>query len=663
MTSFRFLSKLSAGSLAATLFIIAGQTLAQTPNGGSQVDQLVAVLKSGAPQKEKADACRELARIGTKDAIPALGALLADEQLSHMARYGLETIPGPEVDKVFRSALGSLHGRPLVGVIGCVGVRRDTKAVTALAKLLTSTETDVPSAAARALGKIGNPAAANALQKGLTGVSPANQVAFCEGLFRCAENLAATGKRKQALAIYDRLRVGSVPHQVRTAALRGAILTRGRDGLSLLTETVRSSDYALVAAAARISLELPTAPDAFGQQVTRALIDELAKGPADKQILLTQTLAKRRDTAALPALFTAARTCEKPVRLAALRAISQFQNPSALPVLQELMADSDGDIALAAQESLGGLPGAETDNAVLAMFRSSDTTRRTTAMDLMIRRRMTSAIPELLAAARKAEPPFRAVAVRKVGDLAGPAELPALLEFLVQAKGSEDLEAAEQAVSAVSVRAKTPDAIAEKLAAPLAQAEPAQKCALLRVMAAVGGPSALKAVRGAVSDSTPEVRSAAIRALGSWPTADAAPDLLELARTANPTDKMLCLRSYLNLAGESELPAEKRLAMCRDAVPLIQSADEKKLLLATLSGINSPEALPLIQPSLEDAAVKEEAANAVVQVAEKLLRARNSGKAATQLIEPLEKATQATTNEQLSNRAKSLLDQARKKSS
>ena len=137
--------------------------------------KLTAVLKSDAPQKEKADACRELARIGTKDAVAPLAALLSDEKLSHMARYGLETIPDSSVDKALREAAGKLQGRMLVGVVGSLGVRRDTKAVKVLTKLLHDSDNDVAQAAARALGSIGTPPAAKALLDALPGVSPANQ--------------------------------------------------------------------------------------------------------------------------------------------------------------------------------------------------------------------------------------------------------------------------------------------------------------------------------------------------------------------------------------------------------------------------------------------------------------------------------------------------------
>ena len=377
--------------LATLLLTSATATFAKPaqPTTKEQVAKLCAVLSSDAPQKDKADACRELARIGTKDAVAPLAALLPDEKLSHMARYGLETIPDASVDKALRDAAGKLHGRQLVGVIGSIGVRRDAKAVKALSKLLHDSDNDVAQAAARALGRIGNPPAVKALQDALDDVSAANQLAFCEGLLRCAEMAEVKGKRQVAMTIYDRLRQMSVPPQVRTAALRGAVLTRQEDGLTLLSQALHSDDFTLVLAAARTAQEMP------GSQVTRLLAGELPGLPADRQILVIQTLGKRADEIALPALIAAARNGEKPVRLAAIRALAEIGKPSALPVLVELLGDADREVAQAAQESLASLPGGEVDAAIITMLADGTPVRRTTAMELIVRRRMISAIPAL----------------------------------------------------------------------------------------------------------------------------------------------------------------------------------------------------------------------------------------------------------------------------
>jgi HEAT repeat protein len=645
--------------LAAALVIsCAANSFAQTSQAAAadQVKKLVAVLKSDATQKDKADACRELARVGTKEAVAPLAELLADEKLSHMARYGLETIPDPSVDKALREAAGKLQGMQLVGVIGSIGVRRDTKAVSLLAKQLQAPDNFVVQAAARSLGSIGNPAATKALMGNLSQVSAANQLAVCEGLLRCAEAATAKGNRKAALPIYDRLREIQAPQQVRTAALRGAILTRQQDGLTLLAQALHSDDYAMVLAAVRITQEMP------GTAVTRLLATELAGPPADRQILLIQTLAKRGDAAALPALFAAARNGQKSIRVEAIRALAMIGDVSAMPVFVQLMGEGDKDITAAAQESLASLPGKEVDAAVMKMLADGPTDRSIAAMDLMVRRRMTSAIPALFATAGGSDAKLRVAAVKKLGELAGPAELPAMLNLLTNAKSPEEMEATEQALGAISLKSTNANSCVGPLEARLAQSQPAQKCALLRVLGAIGGASALHAVRAAVDDSNAEVHATAIRTLGGWNSADAATDLLDVAKAAsNPTDKLICLRGYLALAGHGDLPIDQRLTMCRQATPLVQKDDEKKLLLAALGGIVSPATLDLIKPYLEEAATKEEASTGMVNISEKLLQGGDSAKVAPGLIEPLEKVVQTTANPDLAKRATALRDQAKTK--
>ncbi len=192
--------------------------------------KLIAVLKSSATPLEKSDACRELARIGTRAAVAPLADLLGDEKLSHMARYGLEPIPDPAVDEALRDAATKLKGRPLIGVIGSIGVRRDAKAVEFLAKELKDSDTDVMQAAARALGSIGTATAAKALESILAGTPIPSRLAVSEGLFRCAEAMAAHGQRAEALAIYERLYGAEVPQQVREGAAKKIQAMRQEEG-------------------------------------------------------------------------------------------------------------------------------------------------------------------------------------------------------------------------------------------------------------------------------------------------------------------------------------------------------------------------------------------------------------------------------------------------
>lgn len=642
----------------ALLLAFAMPTLAQTVAPKGDEAKLIAVLQSAdASRKDKIDACRQLAIMGGKDSIAPLAALLGNEELSHNARYALEPNPDPAVDEALRDALGKLKGGPLVGVIGSVGVRRDAKAVGALAKLLGNSDAVVARAAARAMGKIGTAEAATALQQALAKASAGNRLDFCEGLFRCAETLAADGQKQQALAIYDEMRKLDSPHQVRGGALRGAILARGPEGMSLLREHLRSNDYILFSAAVQVSQEIP------GPEVTKALLEEMKGRSADNQIVMIQALGRRGDKAAVPVLLDTAKSGEKAVRLAALATVTEMGDASAVPVFVGLLGDSDREIAQAAQGCLATIPCPQADAAVTEMFASGDADKQRVALDLMGRRRMADGVPVLLKAARSGDAKIRPDAIKMIGDLGGADQLSALLELLETANGAQDLAATEQAIASACTKAKDPQAQADKLAGRLPQAKPAQQAVLLRVLAAVGGPNSLKAVRTLIDTGDSQVRSAAIRALGSWRTADAAPDLLALAKAGDSAQKTLLLRNYLNLAVRGEMSVEQRLDMCKQAAGLVQRDEEKRLLLGTLGNIESPDAMNLILPYLSDANTRQEAGLAAVMLAQKLLRGRSPSPVAARLVEPLEKVAQATTNDDVAKRAQALLQQARKQSS
>lgn len=640
-----------------TITVREGEHLELPPlSPAEQKARLLPLLKSDAPQQEKADACRQLAIVGGKDAIPVLAGLLSHEKLSHMARYALEPMTDPEVDDAFRAALGQVKGVLLVGVINSIGVRRDVKAIEPLTKLLQDPDTGVAAAAAISLGKIGTTDSAKTLDQAQAGAPEAVRPAIQEGRLFCAEALAAQGKRDEAIAIYDALRAAQAPIPIRIAALRGAILTRQAEGLTLLLEQIRGADPHCFALALRVAMELP------GPEVSKALADEVAKLPADKQPSLIQVLGKRADAAALPVLLATAKSGEKAIRIAALQALPEIGDVSAVPTLVEATADVDDDVSRTAKESLAGIQGKEVDAAVIALLDKTEPKDRLTAIELIGRRRMTAEIPRLFKAADDADQAVRLAALKTLGQLGGETEAPALLDRLLNAKESQDRDACERALSAAAAKTENADACAEKIIARLASAQPEQKNALLRVLSAVGGPKALQAVRAAVGDPNADVHATAIRTLGKWKTADAAEGLLELAKTStDATDKLLCLRSYIGLASNRDLTDEQRVGICKQAAALIQRDDEKKLLLGVLSGIASAESLAEVAPYMDNAATKEEACVAAFSIADRLMHGKNPGKHAAGVVAPLQKVAQTTANADLAKRADTLAKEAQGK--
>jgi len=426
-----------------------GQTVAPAGSEG----RLIAVLKSkDASYKEKVDACRQLAIIGTRASVPVLAGLLADEKLSHMARYAMEPIDDVSVDIAFHDALGKLRGKPLVGLIGSIGVRgRGQGVAEKLIDLLDDPDPEVAQAAARALGSISGrsrPVIVKGLTDALANATGDNKLAVCEGLFRCAESFAAHGDKDEAVRIYERLMKLDGPHQVRAGALRGALLAGDtRDALSLLKRQLRNEDYIMFSAAVQ------TAQEMTGSQVTKVLTDALDGLPADNKILIFQTLGKRGDPAASAALARAAQSGPKPVRIAAVEALAEIGDASVTGPLASLLADSDDDVAKAARGAFASVPGKAADAAVMKMLADSDTDVQLRALELMGLRRMTGATDVLLKVATgDNDESVRTAAIRTLGDLGDSVEIGVLLELLLNASGRQEILAAERAVSTACSR-------------------------------------------------------------------------------------------------------------------------------------------------------------------------------------------------------------------
>jgi HEAT repeat protein len=196
------------------------QALHNDPAGQKALEKrLIAHLGAGSSRATKDFVCRELALIGSEESVPALAALLPDESISHMARYALERIPGPAVDRALRDSLGTVKGTVKAGVINSIAVRRDAKSIPQLTAALKDSP-EVAAVAAKALGEIGTSEAAKALAAFRGSAPEALRPAAADASLICAERLVASGQRSEAVAILEALNVASQPAHVRLAASR-----------------------------------------------------------------------------------------------------------------------------------------------------------------------------------------------------------------------------------------------------------------------------------------------------------------------------------------------------------------------------------------------------------------------------------------------------------
>jgi hypothetical protein len=155
-------------------------------------DRLAAMLGSEATVEAKGFFCKQLSIIGTQSHVAVLAGLLTDAQLSFMARYALERIPGRQVDQALREALPQTAGRTKVGIINSLGNREDRDSVPLLLALLEDADQEVVGAAAAALGRIGMPAAKEALARKMSSVSGQLKFVVADAYLACSARPGST---------------------------------------------------------------------------------------------------------------------------------------------------------------------------------------------------------------------------------------------------------------------------------------------------------------------------------------------------------------------------------------------------------------------------------------------------------------------------------------
>jgi HEAT repeat protein len=572
---------------------------------------LIEVLRTGQPA-EKAITCKKLAIYGTAASVPELAKLLPDPELSSWSRIALEAIPGPAADEALRKASETVEGRQLVGVLNSIGVRRDAGAVEQLAKRLTDANADVAAAAAVALGQLGNEPATALLRKSLAAGPIPVRSAVAEGCILCAEKQLAAGNAADAAAIYDEVRAADVPMPRKLEATRGAILARGEAGIPLLIEQLRSFDKAFLNIGLTAARELP------GKEVAKALAAELAHTTPDRAALMLYALADRKDTVVSPEVAAAATKGDSNMQVAAVGLIGRAGDVSHLPMLLELAGSANAELSAAAKEALSKLPGDEVPGQLATLLEKASPLSLPVLVEVIGKRRV-EATPALLKVLGAEDARIRAAALAALGETISEADLPILVKQAVHPQHAADADAAIKALKAASVRMPDREACAAELASALNQADAQTKLKLVDILGAVAGPKALATIAAAMKSGDDAVQDAGSKILGGWMTADAAPVLLEQAKTASAGKyQVRALRGFIRIARQFPLPIDQRAEMCQQALEAARRPEEQKLVLAVLERYASPQTLAAAVKATKTPALRDDASLSALAICRKL---------------------------------------------
>ncbi len=454
--------------------------------------------------------------------------------------------------------------------------------------------------------------------------------------------LVALADRGDAEALPAALKAAqSGPLPLRIEAI-GVLERLGKpSAVPVLVAAAGHSDPELSQAAKLALTRLP------GADVDAAVVGMLKGTDVQGRITAIELIGQRHVTSAMPALMKSTDDPDESVRVASIRVIGDLAGDDQLPTMISMLVKSKSP--------------AEMDAAERAVSAICIRQSKPVAGKVVIKKAMYGALPNGPAAdvTQKVADLVKggAMAVEASnGNFGDPAQnSPKSLRIEYSVEGTSDTKVAKEGESITLTAAVTPSATVDALGAALAKAPTQPKLALLRVLRSTRSPKALSAVRAAAADPNAEIKDAALSILCDWPTAEALPDLTQLAKTSTDAKiKILALRGVIRLIPQQDASVDKKLAGLKEAMSLAERTEEKRLALAALGNIPTVESLALVTPHLAGADLKEEASAAAVSIAEKIVENHKAEVAAA-----MEQVTKATGNQQVAKRAQEILAKAK----
>lgn len=584
--------------------------------------RLIKFLESDASLDGKQYICQMLGIYGSKRSVNQLAKMLNNSATVEMARFALEKIPDKAVDRAFRKALLKSRGTAKIGIINSIGERRDFKIVPKLKQMIYSEDKNVATAAIAALGKIGNKSAIQALSEARVNLDHLH-AEVVDAYLNCADQLLELKKTSEASKIYKTLFSSSEPNTVRYAALNGLVHSGVHGVGELLIEVLKNDNSEMRAAVAMIVRGMPP------EFNIRGIVKSLPVLAAGDQVKILDALSSRRDPELLKIVTELAVNKNDDVAIAALQTMGEIGDTSSVYFLAKLACQPNLK-APAARTSLYRLPGNGIESRIVDLMPNVDSnTKFQLIRSLRVRkpRDPDSFIADaLLKSAGSNEAKIRLESIRALQLIAKPDKALQLVDLLIAAADETERAALEKTLHAVAIKessgTKEHSEISEFILSILPNITAIEaRRSLLLVLAKIGHQSSLPVLRNTLMDTSTALKSAAIRALSQWPTAEPAQELENLILTSDSAvDRVLALRGFVRMAGiigkKDKTEAIKRY---QRAMELSKNDSERKLVLSGLGTMDTESAFDMAVHYLEVPSLRPEAEVAAVKIAAEIL--------------------------------------------
>lgn len=580
-------------------------------------------------REKKAFLIRQLQLVGKDESTEALAAYLHDEALSGPAARALAAIGTEKASGTLLAALKQRAGTPqtrkdIILALADVGA---SGAETVLRTYLGSDDAALQKEVLYALSCLGTEASLPALAEAAAKAGyTMESTGANEAYIRLIKQVAGQNPKAAEKAATDLLKKATKAGrtQTREAALQILLDVKPDNAVKQVLAALKDPSRDYRNAALRFASD--GADETMYVEVLKYMIkaaDETKvdilnwigrESKRDGRQAQLRDLELRFDLPARQVLVDCLQSENPEVRQAAVWTIVKQGDKANIPVLASLLKSTDKQTVLLAEDALAAFDG-DIDAAVAQALSAAPTDAgKIAGLELLALRKADANVHTVLEQIKNGSPQVGEAAYKALKDVVT-AKDQTLLFGMLETAPAQAVAPLQEAVTASLSTLPAAEQVA-LLNRRMIQAGTDKQPLYYKVLAATGDPSVLADLTDNFRRQTGQAKTAAFEALLSWKGTETVDELFAIS--ADPSQAAFAgqaLTAYIELASAPSFTPENRVLNLRKAMDIATTAEQRKAILRKIGQAGTFQGLLYAGTFLDDAALQQEAAGAVMTIA------------------------------------------------
>ncbi|MFT3746726.1 MAG: DUF1080 domain-containing protein [Agriterribacter sp.] len=556
----------------------------------------------------------QLEHVGKDDAVAFLEPFLKDERLSDAASRALAAINTEASNKALLQASNSANGNAQLSIVQALGYTRYAGALSALSGFAASGDQKLTKVALHAIAEIADPSSAkilaDAAAKSNYGYDVTNATSSYLFFLNQLSAKGNTGIAAKAAKQLLKKAVADNQVQTRIAALKLLSGIQDDNNTKLLTDAMKDKNAQYREAA------LSFAQSNLNTGSIEEWLKAFNKSGAPVKSEIIKMFGNNKVAAALPVVLQSLQSNDASVKLAAIAAAGKIGHQESLPALLALLKTADTADAAAVKTALLSLKGETVTEKTGDALADASPAGKAAIIDVLGARRDDKKLKDIISLMNSADPLISRSARNAVKQIGSPRQVTQLNPLLLAASNTQDITDIQDGMIA-GVSSFTKEEQRTKLVLEHMKRAPDDKKYLYyRIMSGVGGNEALSTVAGSFASGNDAAKKAVIDALSEWKDGEATTQIYQvLQQSAQSSFTKNAVAAFIKQIRASDNTGDNKLIMLRNAMEYTQDADQKNQILSEVEKCKTFPALLYAGKFLDDPALQQRAASAVMNIA------------------------------------------------